>query len=77
MNPIHFSGCNAVFNTPSMTAAAPGDAVKTPARTHDHFGPGCVSTIWQPTPEEIARIAAGGTVYIITKGGLPPHFVQA
>lgn len=74
MTPQPFDGNNAVFSIPS---GLHGEAVPTPARTSTQYGPGTVTTVWKPSPEEIKRIAAGGLVHICTKGGLAPHFVQA
>lgn len=31
---------------------------------------------WQPSPEDIAALAAGGTVWVSCWGGLPPHQLE-
>ena len=76
MTPIKFPQANVAFGPPP-------DLKESQCRTIHGFigevsqgsveGSALVVTAWQPTPEELAELNAGGAVFLSFLGGLPPH----
>lgn len=44
--------------------------------TISEVGEPVVRVAWKPTPGEVADLAAGGTIWLSTWGGLPPHMLE-
>lgn len=79
MTPIHFPEANTRFGPPA------GYDESQVATIHVHQriieGGSCdgwnqVIAAWQPSPEDLERINAGGPIFISMVGGLAPHFLS-
>lgn len=44
--------------------------------TTNDRGERVIRTAWKPEPEDLAHLANGGTVWLSTWGGLPPHMLE-
>jgi len=78
MTPVEFPEANARFHAPADLAESQCltiSAYHGVVRGGSVDGSPLVVTCWQPTPEELARLNAGGPIYLSFIGGLPPHFV--
>lgn len=68
----------AEFTAPAEQAVGiePAVGVVTQPRTPQDLGAPCVRVAWKPTEEEIEQLRDGGTIWLSTWGGLPPHMLE-
>lgn len=72
--------CNCVFGAPpdlDKSQVEPIQAFKGQVPTGPLEGADFVAVAWQPSPEELEILKAGGPIYLSCLGGLPPHFLTA
>ena len=68
----------ALFGSPEEVAVGvePAMALVTKATEEADFGMQVVRVAWKPTEEDLLNLAAGGTVWLSTWGGLPMHMLE-
>lgn len=80
MNPAGFPQANTILK------AAPGDEASVEpimawvgtAQTRDALDGARMNVVaWKPDAKELEQLAAGGLIYLVTFGGLPPHHITA
>lgn len=78
MLPRKIEGANVVFGAPEgWDEATQGPCIKLHARVvRDDTGMR-VETAWEPSPEELAMLNAGGSVILSVVGGQPPVWISA
>lgn len=59
-----------------LPGCAPCTAVVTLSNQPGNEAEMVVRTPWRPSDEDLAALAAGGTVWLSTWGGLPPHMLE-
>lgn len=79
MTPQNFPQANKRFT-------APKDLEESQCFTIDAFagtvergsveGSPIVVTCWKPTDDEMAKLVAGGSIFLSVLGGLPPHYLS-
>jgi hypothetical protein len=69
---------SAIFTAPEELAAGiePAIGIITETRTPEDLGAPCVRVAWKPTEIDLAHLAQGGTIWLSTWGGLPPHMLE-
>jgi hypothetical protein len=77
MSPTTFPEANCCYGAPEGMAES--QVMTIPAFTHQVQGGSCdgslqVVVAWQPSPEELTVLNAGGPLYISMLGGLAPHY---
>lgn len=79
MIPTRIHGCTRVLGAPvGWTPETSGSCVGLPIRDEMNGDMPCMVSSWEPTPEELRAIAAGGKVYLRVLGaGHPPVMVFA
>jgi NTP pyrophosphatase (non-canonical NTP hydrolase) len=77
--PTRIDGCTRVLGAPvGWTPETSGQCVGLPIRDEMNGDVPCMVSSWEPTPEELRAIAAGGKVYLRVLGaGHPPVMVFA
>lgn len=78
MTPTTFPEANATFGPPpgvSEQHVMPVPAMVTQVDRGAFDGARLVVVAWKPDAEDIARIVAGGPVFLCSLGGLCPHFL--
>lgn len=68
----------ATFTTPDEQAVGiePAVGVITAPVDAQDLGVPCVRVAWRPDEIDLAHLARGGTIWLSTWGGLPPHSLQ-
>jgi hypothetical protein len=68
----------AIFTGPSEQAVGiePAVGVVTQPREPADLGVACVRVAWKPNEIDLAHLARGGTIWLSTWGGLPPHSIE-
>jgi hypothetical protein len=78
--PYHFDGQERVLEAPGgYDHEKDGECVGLPVR-FERDGEGrifAVSSMWKPTPEQLATLNAGGAVQLTCWGGQPPVMLDA
>lgn len=66
------------FTTPDERAVGiePAVGVVTAPRDSADLGVPCVRVAWKPDEVEMAQLIEGGTIWLSTWGGLPPHMLE-
>ena len=54
----------------------PALGVITQPREPQDLGVACVRVAWKPNEIDLAHLARGGTIWLSTWGGLPPHMLE-
>lgn len=54
----------------------PAVGIITQPREPADLGMPCVRVAWKPDEIELAHLARGGTIWLSTWGGLPPHMLE-
>lgn len=67
-----------VFTAPSERAVGiePAVGVVTQPKEPADLGVPCVRVAWKPDEIDLAHLAHGGTIWLSTWGGLPPHMLE-
>lgn len=73
-----FETREATFTAPDEQAVGiePAIGIVTAPRAPVDLGVPCVRVAWKPDDADIAALAAGGTIWLSTWGGLPPHQLE-
>jgi len=76
VKPVMFEGANSTYGPPPGFAES--QVAPIPASRYQVVGGPCdgvemVVVAWLPDAEDLARLNAGGPVYLSCIGGLPPH----
>lgn len=68
----------ATFTAPDEQAVGiePAVGIVTEPRTPQDLGVSCVRVAWKPDEIDLAHLARGGTIWLSTWGGLPPHMLE-
>lgn len=68
----------ATFTAPEEQAVGiePAVGIITQPREPADLGLPCVRVAWKPNEIELAHLARGGTIWLSTWGGLPPHMLE-
>ena len=66
------------FTTPDERALGiePAVGIVTAPKDPADLGVACVRVAWRPDEADVAALAAGGTIWLSTWGGLPPHMLE-
>lgn len=66
------------FTTPDEGAVGIKPAVGVVTQPNDpaDLGVPCVRVAWKPNEVEMAQLIEGGTIWLSTWGGLPPHMLE-
>lgn len=66
------------FTAPEEIAVGiePAVGIVTQPRTPEDLGMPCVRVAWKPNEVDLAHLARGGTIWLSTWGGLPPHMLE-
>lgn len=66
------------FTTPAEREVGiePATGVVTAPRDEADLGVACVRVAWKPNEVEMAQLIEGGTIWLSTWGGLPPHMLE-
>lgn len=54
----------------------PAVGIVTQPRDPTDLGVPCVRVAWKPNEIELGHLAQGGTIWLSTWGGLPPHMLE-
>ena len=73
-----FETKEAIFGPPEEIEVGiePCTAIITAPKEPADLNMACVRVPWKPDEADIAMIAAGGTIWLSTWGGLPPHMLE-
>ncbi|MGE3835888.1 MAG: hypothetical protein AB7H43_14055 [Acidimicrobiia bacterium] len=68
----------ASFTAPAERAVGiePALGIITQPRDEQDLGVPCVRVAWKPSEIDLAHLARGGTIWLSTWGGLPPHMLE-
>lgn len=68
----------ATFTAPEEQAVGiePAVGIVTAPQDASDLGMPCVRVAWKPNEIEVAQLAKGGTIWLSTWGGLPPHMLE-
>lgn len=68
----------ATFTAPSEREVGiePAIGIITQPRVPEDLGVPCVRVAWKPNEIDVAALAQGGTIWLSTWGGLPPHQIE-
>lgn len=66
------------FTTPDERAVGiePAVGIVTAPRDAADLGVPCVRVAWKPNEVDMANLIHGGTIWLSTWGGLPPHMLE-